>query len=95
MESLDFYLQDKKTVAIAGHVKPDGDCAGSTLAVYNYIKNNYPDVSVTLYLEPIPNIFKFLQRSDEIISDFSEDAVYDLFFALDCGDGGRLGGAIR
>ena len=93
MESLDFYLQDKKTVAIAGHVKPDGDCAGSTLAVYNYIKNNYPDVSVTLYLEPIPNIFKFLQRSDEIVSDYPKCEAHDLFIALDCGDLGRLGEA--
>lgn len=95
IEKIDALLAGVSTAAIAGHIKPDGDCTGSTLALYNYIKNNYPDIRVRLYLEPIPNIFKFLQRSDEIISDFSEDAVYDLFFALDCGDGGRLGGAIR
>lgn len=88
-------LSDVDSVAIAGHTKPDGDCTGSTLAFYNFIKNNYPDIRVTLYLEPIPNLFKFLQRSDEIVSDFSGDADYDLFFSLDCGDGGRLGGAIR
>ena len=72
---IDELLSDVETVGIAGHIKPDGDCTGSTLALYNYIKNNYPDIHVTLYLEPIPNLFKFLQRSDEIISDFSEDAV--------------------
>ena len=92
---LDELLSDAESVAIAGHIKPDGDCTGSTLALYNYIKNNYPEICVTLYLEPIPNLFKFLQRSDEIVSDFSEDVTYDLFFSLDCGDGGRLGGAIR
>lgn len=90
---MDELLSDVEQVAIAGHVKPDGDCVGSTLALYNYIKNNYPKIRVTLYSEPIPNLFKFLQRSDEIVSDFSEDVVYDLFFSLDCGDGGRLGGA--
>lgn len=95
MEKIDVLLAGMSLVAIAGHTRPDGDCTGSTLALYNYIKNNYPSIRVTLYLEPIPNIFKFLQRSDEIVSDFSEDVTYDLFFSLDCGDGGRLGGAVR
>lgn len=95
IEKIDALLVGVSSVAIAGHIKPDGDCTGSTLALYNYIKNNYPDIYVRLYLEPIPNLFKFLKRADEIVSDFSEDAQYDLFFSLDCGDGGRLGGAIR
>ena len=95
IRKIDALLAGVSTVAIAGHIKPDGDCAGSTLALYNYIKNNYPGIRATLYLEPIPNIFKFLHRSDEIVSDFSEDARYDLFFSLDCGDSGRLGGAFR
>ena len=38
MTNFDVYLADAKTVAIAGHVRPDGDCAGSCLATYNYIK---------------------------------------------------------
>ena len=48
---------------------------------------------MTLYLEPIPNIFKFLQRSDEIVSDYPKCEAHDLFIALDCGDLGRLGEA--
>lgn len=95
MEKIDALLAGMSLVAIAGHIRPDGDCTGSTLALYNYIRDNYPSIRVTLYLEPIPNLFKFLQRSDEIVSDFSEDVAYDLFFSLDCGDGGRLGGAVR
>ena len=51
---VDELLTGVESVAIAGHVKPDGDCTGSTLALYNYIKNSYPEISVTLYLEPIP-----------------------------------------
>lgn len=95
MAKIDDFLADVSSVGIAGHIKPDGDCTGSTLALYNYIKNNYPDIQVRLYLEPIPNLFRFLQRSNEIVNDFSKDAQYELFFSLDCGDGGRLGGAIR
>ncbi len=88
-------LRHAGSVAIAGHTKPDGDCTGSTLALYNYIKDNYPDINAALYLEPIPNMFKFLYRSGEIISDYSQDEEYDLFFALDCGDEARLGDASR
>lgn len=92
---LDEIIKDKKLIGIAGHVRPDGDCAGSTLAVYNYIKDNYPDKDVRLYLEPIPNIFKFMKRADKIRSDYADDDVFDLFIALDCGDLGRLGNAAK
>lgn len=92
---LDTVLAGKKSVGIAGHVRPDGDCTGSTLAVYNYIKTYYPDVDVRLYLEPIPNIFKFLQRASEIRSAYTDEIVFDLFISLDCGDDGRLGNAVK
>ena len=79
MKKLDEILAGKKSVGLAGHVRPDGDCVGSTLGVYNYIRKYYPDVDVRLYLEPIPNIFKFLNFSSEIRSDYEESVVFDLF----------------
>ena len=95
MKDLDSQLQGVQTAAIAGHVRPDGDCVGSCLATYNYIKDNYPQIQVDLYLEPIPNIFKFLKRSKEIIHECTEHEPYDLFIAQDCGDTGRLGEAAQ
>lgn len=95
MTNLDSQLAGVKTVAIAGHIRPDGDCTGSCLATYNYIKENYKEIHTVLYLQPIPNIFKFLKGSDEIVSDCSEDIAYDLFIAQDCGDEGRLGDAVK
>lgn len=92
---LDAIIEDKNVIGIAGHVRPDGDCVGSTLAVYNYIKDNYPEKDVRIYLEPIPNIFKFLKRADEIRSDYKDDVIFDLFIAEDCGDLGRLGNAAK
>lgn len=70
MTNFDDFLAEVHTVAIGGHIRPDGDCVGSCLATYNYIKTWYPDIDVTVYLEPIPNIFKFMARSNEIVSDF-------------------------
>ncbi len=93
MLSLDKILEETTSVAIAGHVRPDGDCVGSCLATYNYIKENYPAISVDLYLEPIPNLFKFLKSANEIKNECDIDRSYDLFIAQDCGDIDRLGKA--
>ena len=48
MKKLDEILAGKKSVGLAGHVRPDGDCVGSTLGVYNYIRKYYPDVDVNI-----------------------------------------------
>ena len=93
MEKLHEVLSGVKCAAVSGHVNPDGDCAGSCLASYNYIKENYPDIQIDVYLDPIPNIFKFLKSSDEIKAPGTEKKEYDLFLAQDCGDAARLGAA--
>lgn len=93
--NLDSFFKEAKTVAIAGHIRPDGDCVGSCLATYNYIKTYYPHITAALYLEPIPNIFKFMARSKEILNDCQADQVYDLFITQDCGDASRLGDAAK
>ena len=95
MIDLDLLLSEADTVAIGGHLNPDGDCVGSCLAMYNYIKEYYPEKKVDLYLDPIPNIFRFLRYSDEIKSDRSADICYDLFISQDCGDEGRLGESLK
>lgn len=95
MTNLDVFLAEANTVAIAGHIRPDGDCVGSCLATFNYIKAYFPHVKADLYLEPIPNIFKFLNRSEEILHEYPGDRSYDLFISQDCGDRERLGGAAQ
>ena len=95
MKSLDELFAGVKTAAIAGHIRPDGVCVGSCLATYNYITTYYPQIEVSLYLQPIPNIFKFMKNADKIISDCTADKEFDLFIAQDCGDLGRLGDAAK
>lgn len=85
-------LMQVNTVAIGGHVRPDGDCVGSTLGLYQYIKNCFPNIQVDVYLEDIPESFKpMIPVSEEILHEVDEEKVYDLFIALDCGDAKRLG----
>lgn len=86
-------LEGIRTVAIAGHVRPDGDCVGSCLAVCNYIREQFPEISVQVYLEPFADSFRFLNYADEIRPASGEEETTDLFLALDCGDKERLGAA--
>lgn len=84
-------LREAKTVAIAGHVRPDGDCVGSCLGLFLYIREYFPQIEVAVYLEEFSESFRFLQGADEVLHDCEGDKNYDLFFALDCGDIQRLG----
>ena len=34
---LENQIMGSRTVAIAGHTRPDGDCVGSCMGLYNYI----------------------------------------------------------
>ena len=85
-------VKDAETIAIAGHVNPDGDCIGSTLAVYNYLKHTGKTIDV--YLEPIGREFKELPGSDAI-KNRAENKVYDVFFMMDLGDTERIGVALK
>ena len=85
-------LLQAKTVAIAGHVRPDGDCVGSCMGLYQYIKEWYKEIEVDVYLEEIPESFKKLIGAvGDILHTAKEGKEYDLFIAMDCGDAGRLG----
>ena len=92
---LDQELQNVSSVAIAGHIRPDGDCVGSCLATYNYITTYYPQVKVCVFLEPIPRIFQFLQGADKILEAKDSEESFDLCIVLDCGDATRLGDAVK
>ena len=38
MKKINDIIGDAKTIGIAGHVRPDGDCMGSCMSLYNYLK---------------------------------------------------------
>lgn len=83
-------IEKAGSIGIAGHVRPDGDCYGSCMGLYNYIKEEFPDKEVSVYLEPLVPEFSFISRSGEIKTE-PQEFTYDLFLVLDCGDTDRLG----
>ncbi|MCD7818518.1 MAG: DHH family phosphoesterase, partial [Lachnospiraceae bacterium] len=88
-------LKGITTVAIAGHIRPDGDAIGSCLGLYLYIQENFPEIQPAVYLEEVPAAFQTIYGTDEICSDFGKSEKYDLFFSLDCADEKRLGPALK
>ena len=81
-----------KSIGIGGHVRPDGDCVGACLALYQYLLKCFPDTYMKVFLEKPADIFREMKGYDEIDSTFAEDTVFDVFFCLDCAND-RLGGA--
>ncbi len=84
-------LEGKKTIALGGHIRPDGDCVGSVTGLYLYLKEQYPEVQVDVYLEKIADYFQMIQGTEVICNELPGNKEYDLFICLDCGDKKRLG----
>ncbi|MCR4998466.1 MAG: bifunctional oligoribonuclease/PAP phosphatase NrnA [Lachnospiraceae bacterium] len=95
MERLLEHIGDAKKIGISGHVNPDGDCVGSCLAVYNFLREKCPELDIQIFLNPIPTIFSFLAGASDIqqADENDNDRIFDLYISLDCGDTSRLGPA--
>lgn len=65
-KEFELQIQNAETIAISGHMNPDGDCIGSCLGLYTYIVEQYPEKQVTLLLEPVQEKFSFLKYADQI-----------------------------
>ena len=77
------------SIVILTHEIPDGDAIGSSLAMYNGLKqlNKNADVIIPTY----SNTFDFIPGMSEVKKEGKDDK-YDLAIALDCGDMKRLNG---
>lgn len=89
MAQIEKIIEGLDSVAITGHVRPDGDCIGSTLALYNYIKENHKSIDVSLFLEKAGEEFNYLSRIEEIKND-ADDKKYDLIFCMDSSSADRF-----
>lgn len=91
-------IQEANTIAIAGHVRPDGDCIGSLSALSGYLRAMLrPEQALDVFAEFIPDDFRFLEETKNMITGLQIEEKkkqapgYDLFISLDCGDSERLG----
>ena len=64
-------------IGISGHIRPDGDCIGSCMGLYLYLKKELPQAEVQVFLEKPADIYGCISRIEDV------DSAYDVFFALD------------
>lgn len=89
--SLTEILRGKRNVALGGHIRPDGDCIGSCMGLYLYLKEQFPAIQADIYLQPVADCYKSIGDTKVLRHEIDEKKVYDLFICLDCGDIQRLG----
>lgn len=82
---------DIKSIAIAGHVNPDGDCVGSCIGLYLYLKENYKHIQTDIYLERIREDFRFLKGTEDVRFECEPNKVYDLIITCDASSLDRIG----
>ncbi|MDR2492239.1 MAG: DHH family phosphoesterase [Coriobacteriales bacterium] len=88
-------LDGVKTVAICGHVNPDGDALGSALALTALLRDRGCDVACLLAQDrPAPQLYTFLEGYD-FLPAYSYDISPDLFVAVDLPCAERLGDGAR
>lgn len=79
---------------LAGHVLPDGDSVGSTLALGLMLEQLGKKVRVVSQ-DPIPPVYRFLPGVAQIHVGTVPDADYDCLVTLDCSSPERLGADIQ
>ena len=72
-----------RSIAITGHTNPDGDCIGSCMATYHFMKKAKPDADIRVYIERPDPSYHLIKGIDEISDDYSQDIRYDVVFVLD------------
>ena len=83
MDKITEVLSGIKSIGITGHIRPDGDCVGSTLGMYMYLKKICDtDVTIDVILDDPPKIFDCIPHFDEI-KRYPRRQAYDLFIVID------------
>ncbi|MDD6002191.1 MAG: bifunctional oligoribonuclease/PAP phosphatase NrnA [Bacteroidales bacterium] len=93
VEEIKDLLDKAKKVVITAHLNPDGDALGSSLALYNYLKDKKE--CCVILPNNIPDTFKWMPGCNEIlIYNHDENAAKvseaDMIFALDYNTSSRV-----
>lgn len=87
--------KDAERIGISGHIRPDGDCAGSCLGLSLYLKKLFPEKEVKVFLEKPADIFSCIKGFSEIVvleEGMPKVEPFNVYFALDARKD-RLGAA--
>ena len=82
-------IRNSRTIAIAGHIRPDGDCVGSQLGLTLALQAEGKKV-VCWNEDPIPEKYRFLDP-DHVIRKPKRGLAFDCVIATDAASFERLG----
>lgn len=82
-------LQNAQKILVTMHCRPDGDAAGSAIAMGHMLKALHKDVTV-FNVDEIPENFRFLKGADDIVHELT-CTDFDLCLVLDCAEPSLLG----
>jgi len=78
-----------KTIGICGHIKPDGDCIGATLALSLYLRKRLPEAEITVFSDEIAPCFDCVEGIKQFNYAFDKEQP-EVFIIVDTVDN-RIG----
>ena len=81
-------IKESNNIVLISHLNPDGDALGSSLSMYNILKNMGKNVKV-LNMSDLPPYLDFLPNYDKVTKTLPKQM--DLMISFDCGSFDRLG----
>ncbi len=82
-------INNSQNICIAGHKAPDGDCIGSVMALYEFLKPLNKNITVCIDGK-IPYNYQEFVYENILLQEYNNEE-FDLLFILDCSDKDRLG----
>ena len=84
-------LNNAKKIVLCGHVSPDGDALGSSLALFQALQLLNKDVTITVD-DDISTVYSFLPEIEKI-KKFNDDEIIeaDLLVVIDASSIDRIG----
>lgn len=74
-----------QTFLVLAHEGPDGDAMGSTLALANAL-NEMGKEATAFNIDGVPDTFKFLPGSENVVKEIEAGRTFDVVFVLDAGE---------
>jgi len=82
-------IKNANTILISGHIDPDGDCVGTSLAMFHFLKNMGKNPIYYSY-HKLPFNYLFLKGTNEVTHKLPINEP-DLYIAVDIGSPNRVG----
>lgn len=86
-------IRESETICVVGHVRPDGDCVGSQLALAMALKSQGKKVECWNQ-DSMPKKLAFLD-TEHLLEQPKPGRKFDLVIATDCASFERLGAVVK